>query len=114
MCQRAAHAPRHHRLAVCQIRNHLQDIAPRGTEGLQNKRGRVGGATVGGKTLVVCSMFERLASDDVLMVTRFDRLARSISGIPLNTLAAIADKKAGFRSLGDTWADTTTPHGRCS
>jgi DNA invertase Pin-like site-specific DNA recombinase len=30
----------------------------------------------------------------------------------LNTLAAIAGKDAGFRSLGDTWADTTTPHGR--
>jgi DNA invertase Pin-like site-specific DNA recombinase len=24
----------------------------------------------------------------------------------------IADRKAGFRSLGDTWADTTTSHGR--
>jgi hypothetical protein len=30
----------------------------------------------------------------------------------LNTLAAITGKKAGFKSLGDTWADTTTPHGR--
>ena len=30
----------------------------------------------------------------------------------MNTLAAITDKKARFRSLGDTWADTTTPHGR--
>jgi DNA invertase Pin-like site-specific DNA recombinase len=30
----------------------------------------------------------------------------------LNTLAAIAGKGAGFRSLGDTWTDTTTPHGR--
>jgi DNA invertase Pin-like site-specific DNA recombinase len=30
----------------------------------------------------------------------------------LNTLAAVAAKKAGFRSLGDTWADTTTSHGR--
>jgi DNA-directed RNA polymerase specialized sigma subunit len=30
----------------------------------------------------------------------------------LNTLAAIADKSAGFRSLCDTWADTTTAHGR--
>jgi DNA invertase Pin-like site-specific DNA recombinase len=29
-----------------------------------------------------------------------------------NTLAAITGKKAGFRSLGDTWADTTTSHGR--
>jgi DNA invertase Pin-like site-specific DNA recombinase len=30
----------------------------------------------------------------------------------LNTLAAITDRKAGFRSLGDAWADTTTSHGR--
>ena len=30
----------------------------------------------------------------------------------MNTLAAIAGKKAGFRSLGDAWADTTTAHGR--
>jgi DNA invertase Pin-like site-specific DNA recombinase len=27
-------------------------------------------------------------------------------------LATITDRKAGFRSLGDTWADTTTSHGR--
>ena len=27
-------------------------------------------------------------------------------------LAVIAGKEAGFRSLGDTWAHTTTPHGR--
>ncbi|MBO0733691.1 MAG: recombinase family protein [Methylocapsa sp.] len=30
----------------------------------------------------------------------------------LNTLAAVADKGAGFRSLGDTWADTMTAHWR--
>src|SRR4051812_17804415 len=47
----------------------------------------------------------------MLMVTRLDRLARSTRDL-LNTLAAIADRKAGFRSLGDTWADTTTSHGR--
>ena len=28
------------------------------------------------------------------------------------TPAAITAKKAGFKSLGDTWADTTTSHGR--
>jgi DNA invertase Pin-like site-specific DNA recombinase len=28
------------------------------------------------------------------------------------TLATITSKKAGFRSLGDAWADTTTAHGR--
>jgi DNA invertase Pin-like site-specific DNA recombinase len=52
-----------------------------------------------------------LDKGDVLMVTRLDRLARSTRDL-LNTLAAIADKGAGFRSLGDTWADTTTAHGR--
>jgi DNA invertase Pin-like site-specific DNA recombinase len=30
----------------------------------------------------------------------------------LNILAEIATAGAGFKSLGDTWADTTTPHGR--
>jgi DNA invertase Pin-like site-specific DNA recombinase len=44
------------------------------------------------------------------MVTRLDRLARSTRDL-LNTLAAITGKQAGFRSLADTWADTTTPHG---
>src|SRR6478735_6762106 len=52
-----------------------------------------------------------LEAGDVLMVTRLDRLARSTRDL-LNTMAAITGKKAGFRSLGDAWADTTTPHGR--
>ena len=47
----------------------------------------------------------------MLMVTRLDRLARSTRDL-LNMLASIADRKAGFRSLGDAWADTTTSHGR--
>jgi DNA invertase Pin-like site-specific DNA recombinase len=54
---------------------------------------------------------DALDAGDVLMVTRLDRLARSTRDL-LNTLAAIAAKGAGFRSLGDGWADTTTPHGR--
>src|SRR6516165_7583044 len=52
-----------------------------------------------------------LGTGDVLMVTRLDRLARSTRDL-LNTLAAITDRKAGFRSLSDAWADTTTSHGR--
>jgi DNA invertase Pin-like site-specific DNA recombinase len=52
----------------------------------------------------------QLDKRDVLMVTRLDRLARSTRDL-LNTLTAIADKGAGFRSLGDTWAATTTAHG---
>jgi len=46
----------------------------------------------------------RLGKGDVLMVTRLDRLARSTRDL-LNTLAAVAGREAGFRSLGDTWAD---------
>ncbi len=53
----------------------------------------------------------QLDAGDVLVVTRLDRLARSTRDL-LNTLATITDRKAGFRSLGDTWADTTTAHGR--
>ena len=47
---------------------------------------------------------DQLTAGDVLIVTRLDRLARSTRDL-LNTLAAIAEKKAGFRSLGDAWAD---------
>src|SRR3954449_6329512 len=54
---------------------------------------------------------DQLNAGDVLLVTRLDRLARSTRDL-LNTLAAITGKGAGFRSLGDNWADTTTPHGR--
>jgi DNA invertase Pin-like site-specific DNA recombinase len=56
-------------------------------------------------------VLDHLDNGDVLMVTRLDRLARSTRDL-LNTVEDIAAKKAGFRSLGDTWADTTTAHGR--
>jgi DNA invertase Pin-like site-specific DNA recombinase len=53
----------------------------------------------------------QLGKGDVLMVTRLDRLARSTRDL-LNTLDRIAKAGAGFRSLHDAWADTTTAHGR--
>jgi DNA invertase Pin-like site-specific DNA recombinase len=52
-----------------------------------------------------------LSAGDVLMVTRLDRLARSTRDL-LNVLATVSERGAGFRSLSDQWADTTTPHGR--
>jgi DNA invertase Pin-like site-specific DNA recombinase len=52
-----------------------------------------------------------LAAGDVLLVARLDRLARSKRDL-LNVLAAVAEKGAGFRSIADSWADTTTAHGR--
>jgi DNA invertase Pin-like site-specific DNA recombinase len=48
---------------------------------------------------------------DVVMVTRLDRLARTTRDL-LNILDTLAGRGAGFRSLADAWADTTTPHGR--
>lgn len=56
-------------------------------------------------------LLDVLEEGDVLLVTRLDRLARSTRDL-LNMLATITGRKAEFRSLGDTWADTTTAHGR--
>lgn len=56
-------------------------------------------------------LIAKLGDGDVVMVTRLDRLARSTRDL-LNILATITAKGAAFRSLGDAWADTTTPHGR--
>jgi DNA invertase Pin-like site-specific DNA recombinase len=61
-------------------------------------------------SFLLCGAGEGQAGD-VLIVTKIDRLARSTRDL-LNTLHEITAKGAGFRSLGDTWADTTTPHGR--
>ena len=52
-----------------------------------------------------------LAPVDMLLVMRLDRLARSTRDL-LNILDAISKAGAGFKSLADTWADTTTAHGR--
>jgi DNA invertase Pin-like site-specific DNA recombinase len=56
-------------------------------------------------------VIDQLDAGKLLLVTRLDRLARSTRAL-FNTLAAIADHQAGFRSLNDAWADTTTSHGR--
>jgi DNA invertase Pin-like site-specific DNA recombinase len=59
----------------------------------------------------LAKVISKLQPGDVLVVTRLDRLARSTRDL-LNVLATISERSAGFRSLKDTWADTTTPHGR--
>jgi DNA invertase Pin-like site-specific DNA recombinase len=52
-----------------------------------------------------------LKPGDTLVITRLDRLARSTRDL-LNVLDDVSKAGATFRSLADTWADTTTPHGR--
>jgi DNA invertase Pin-like site-specific DNA recombinase len=59
----------------------------------------------------LAKVIRRLEPGDVLVVTRLDRLARSTRDL-LNIMATIGEREAGFRSLKDTWADTTSPHGR--
>jgi DNA invertase Pin-like site-specific DNA recombinase len=56
-------------------------------------------------------VLNKLEAGDVLIVTQLDRLARSTIET-LNMLDEITAKGAGFRSLGDAWADTTTAQGR--
>jgi DNA invertase Pin-like site-specific DNA recombinase len=59
----------------------------------------------------LAKVIRRLEPNDVLVVTRLDRLARSARDL-LNVLATVGEREAGFRSLNDAWADTTTAHGR--
>jgi DNA invertase Pin-like site-specific DNA recombinase len=58
----------------------------------------------------LAKVIKRLDEGDVLVVTRLDRLARSTRDL-LNVLDTVSRKGAGFKSLSDIWADTTTPHG---
>lgn len=56
-------------------------------------------------------MVAALRRGDLVIVTRLDRLGRSVREL-LNLLAEFDKLGVGFRSLGDPWCDTTTAHGR--
>jgi DNA invertase Pin-like site-specific DNA recombinase len=55
-------------------------------------------------------MLEQLRTGDVVVVAKYDRLARSLPDL-LAIVATIRERGAGFRSLGED-IDTTTPSGR--
>lgn len=55
-------------------------------------------------------MLEQLREGDVVTVTKYDRLARSLKDL-LEIVEAIRERGAGFRSLAED-IDTTTPAGR--
>lgn len=67
----------------------------------------------GAKTdrIALADAIAALGADDVLIVTRLDRLARSTRDL-LNIIESVHGRGARLRSLADPWADTTTPHGR--
>jgi DNA invertase Pin-like site-specific DNA recombinase len=56
-------------------------------------------------------MVAALKRGDLVVVTRLDRLGRSVREL-LNLLADFDRLGVGFKSLGDPWCDTTTAHGR--
>jgi DNA invertase Pin-like site-specific DNA recombinase len=55
-------------------------------------------------------MIEQLRNGDVVVVTKYDRLSRSLQDL-LSIVEAVGEQGAGFRSLAED-IDTTTPAGR--
>ncbi|BAI73402.1 resolvase [Azospirillum sp. B510] len=56
-------------------------------------------------------LIDQLRADDVVTVTRLDRLARSTRDL-LDIAEQLQGAGAGLRSLAEPWADTTSPAGR--
>ena len=55
-------------------------------------------------------LLEQLRSEDVVIVTKYDRLARTLRDL-IDIVEVVREKHAGFRSLSED-IDTTTPAGR--
>ncbi|MFC6252853.1 recombinase family protein [Pseudophaeobacter arcticus] len=68
---------------------------------------RVSGAKA--ERLELDKMLDQLRDGDVVVVTKYDRLARSLRDL-LDIVEAIKERGAGFRSLAED-IDTTTPAG---
>jgi len=58
----------------------------------------------------LAKLLEQLREGDVIVVTKYDRLARSLRDL-IDLVESIRERKAGFRSLGED-IDTTTSAGR--
>ncbi|MGH7058267.1 MAG: recombinase family protein [Acetobacteraceae bacterium] len=56
-------------------------------------------------------LLDHLRRGDVVVVSRLDRLTRSTRDL-LDIAELIKEAEAGLRSLGEPWADTTSPAGR--
>ena len=59
----------------------------------------------------VDAMLKQLRKDDVVVVTKLDRLARSTAEL-LRIADILNEKCVGLQSLDEPWADTTTPAGK--
>jgi DNA invertase Pin-like site-specific DNA recombinase len=72
-------------------------------------REKVSGAKSDRRELL--KLMKRLEAGDAIIITRLDRLARSTRDL-LNIVHQLSELGVGFKSLKDTWIDTTTAHGR--
>jgi DNA invertase Pin-like site-specific DNA recombinase len=70
---------------------------------------KVSGATR--DRLQLTRLLDQIREQDVLVVTRLDRLARSTHDL-LEIAELLRDTGAGLRSIGEPWADTTSAAGR--
>jgi DNA invertase Pin-like site-specific DNA recombinase len=57
------------------------------------------------------AMMQQLRKDDVLIIWRLDRLARSTKML-LEIIEQLKEKGASFKSLTEPWADTTSATGK--
>jgi DNA invertase Pin-like site-specific DNA recombinase len=72
---------------------------------------KVSGARAGRTRPELARLLEQLREEDTVVVWKLDRLARSTRDL-LEIMAAIQAVGAGFRSLSEPWADTTTHAGK--
>lgn len=70
---------------------------------------KISGAARGRQELE--KLIGHLRKDDVLVVARLDRLARSTIEL-LRIAERVIEKQAGLQSLDEPWADTTSPSGK--
>lgn len=61
--------------------------------------------------LELTRMIEQLRDGDVVIISELTRLSRSTKDL-FTIVELIQSKGADIRSLKETWADTTTPHGK--
>ena len=87
----------------------LEQLRKAGCSSRNIYREKVTGARADRRELL--RMLDRLAPDDMVTVTRIDRLARSTFDL-FGIVKRIVDAKAQFRSLAEPWADTGTSTGR--
>ena len=71
---------------------------------------QVSGASIEGRRELQ-TLLEFMRADDVLIVTKLDRLARNTVDM-LTLIQQLGERGIGFRSSAEPWADTTSPAGK--